>query len=175
MARLANDVSAMRGNSTWPLSLPAYDFVSHQSIDARVVVHRPHAVLVEGLFVLAVPELRELLDIKIFATDDVDRCLVQRLRRDSEERGIPMATALTQYESHAKPAYDSVILPSAKFADLVVPTATRNDRAAELVAGWITSNTPPSWTPETMCSSCFSGDVEPSAAYGFGILSMFSR
>mmetsp|Transcript_91744 Transcript_91744/g.230526 ORF Transcript_91744/g.230526 Transcript_91744/m.230526 type:complete len:272 (-) Transcript_91744:358-1173(-) len=139
--RLAEDVRLIKGDTHWPLHLPSYDFVSHKRVDEGVTLQRPQAVLVEGLFVLAAPELRELFDVKLFARDDVDRCLVQRLRRDSEERGIPMGTALTQYENHVKPAYDSIIAPSASHADLVVPAATRNERAAELVAGWISSRT----------------------------------
>lgn len=137
LERLVEDVRRMRGNASWPLQIPSYDFVTHRSSAAGTSLEWSQAVILEGLFVLAVPELRELLDVRLFARDDVDVCLVQRLRRDSRERGIPLDTALVQYEQHVKPAYDTVVQPSAVHADLVIPTATRNDRAAELVAGWI--------------------------------------
>lgn len=138
LQRLVKDVQLMKSDAAWPLTLPSYNFLTHRSeSESGVRLHRPKAVLLEGLFVLSVSDLRGLLDIRLFARDDVDICLVQRLRRDAAERGIQLNAALLQYEMHVKPAYDSIVGPSSRYADLVIPAATNNTRAAEVVSGWI--------------------------------------
>lgn len=138
--RLVEDVRRMRRGDSWPIRLPTYDFTTHRRGDAGTLLDHPRAIIVEGLFVLALEAIREQFHAALFASDDVDQCLVQRLRRDAEERSIPMATALTQYERHVRPAFLTLVQPSAAHADLIVPTATRNERAAMLVAGWIDSH-----------------------------------
>jgi len=141
---LLKDLSMMKSPHTqWPMMLPSYDFVFHQRTDASVPLTRPRAILVEGLFVLSSAEIRELLDVRLFARDDVDTCLVQRLRRDVDERNIAVAVALAQYERYVKPAFDAIVNPSSVHADLVIPNATRNVPAAEVVAGWILNRTMP--------------------------------
>eukprot|EP00927_Polykrikos_kofoidii_P067815 TRINITY_DN63255_c0_g1_i1.p1 TRINITY_DN63255_c0_g1~~TRINITY_DN63255_c0_g1_i1.p1 ORF type:complete len:297 (-),score=48.90 TRINITY_DN63255_c0_g1_i1:391-1281(-) len=141
MERFAQDLRRIRADNQWPLPLPSYDFLTHQRSDQVSWLKRPRALLIEGLFVLAVPEVRDLVDLKVFVGDDVDTCLLQRLRRDTAERGISIDAGLRQYERHVKPALDAIIAPSAAFADLVVPSGTRNERAASVIAGWITSRT----------------------------------
>jgi len=140
--QLAKDLLRMKAlDAQWPIMLPSYDFVTHRCLNASVALQRPRAVLVEGLFVLAVPEVTQHLDVRLFVQDDIDTCLVQRLRRDVAERGIGVGAALAQYERYVKPAYDEIIKPSSSHADLIVPNGTRNQRAAELVAGWVLNRT----------------------------------
>lgn len=42
-------------------------------------------IVVEGILVLAVPEIRDLLDIKIFVDTDADEMLLRRIERDIKE------------------------------------------------------------------------------------------
>lgn len=53
-------------------------------------------ILLEGLFVLHDPAIRELLDLKIFVQADSDLMLARRLRRDIAERGRDVNGVLDQ-------------------------------------------------------------------------------
>ena len=44
-------------------------------------------VLVEGILIYDHPQLRELLDIKIFVDTDADVRFIRRLKRDLQDRG----------------------------------------------------------------------------------------
>lgn len=46
------------------------------------------------------------MDMKLFALEDPDICLVRRLRRDIVERGRDVENVLRQYERFVKPAYE---------------------------------------------------------------------
>lgn len=67
-------------------------------------------VLVEGLFVLQNPRLREAFDLRVFVQADVSRQLARRLKRDAEERGYGREDVLYQWEHHVMPAYEEHLL-----------------------------------------------------------------
>src|SRR5439155_25180148 len=64
-----------------PVEKPLYDFVSHTRRAETVRVTPSHVVILEGILVFENPELRELMDIKIFVDTDADVRIIRRLRR----------------------------------------------------------------------------------------------
>ena len=65
--------------------IPVYDFVLHnRAKHTRHLEPRP-VIIVEGIMALAVPSIRELLDIKIFVDTDADLRVFRRIRRDIEQ------------------------------------------------------------------------------------------
>ncbi|KAF4670622.1 hypothetical protein FOL46_000716 [Perkinsus olseni] len=121
--------------------VPEYDFVSHTRTDNATVIHgaKVEVVIVEGIFALYVPELQDVLDMKVFTQEDADLCLVRRIKRDCGERGISVDATLTQYEAFVKPAFEAFIQPSARNADIIVPNAAVNNVAISLLVQWIES------------------------------------
>ena len=65
---------------------PRYDFAAHLRMDETVVEPRP-VILIEGLMILAEPELRRRCDLKIYVDADADLRLLRRLRRDTRATG----------------------------------------------------------------------------------------
>merc|ERR1719499_2191401 len=122
LTNLADDLHLMKEGG-WPVVLPQYDFVTHARRNTTTALNFNSVVIVEGLFVLAEPRIREVLDLRLFAQNHVDTCLAQRLRRDAKERGIPMEKGVTQYLKFVKPSLDLIIKPSAAHADMVVPVS----------------------------------------------------
>lgn len=49
------------------------------------------------------PELRKLMDLKVFVDTDSDIRLARRLRRDISERGRDLEGVLKQYNTYVKP------------------------------------------------------------------------
>lgn len=101
------------------VAVPRYRFdISRRSSETTCVAHAP-VILVEGLFVLADARLRRALDLRVFVHTAADLRLLRRIRRDTTERGHPLAEVLTRYETHARPGHEHYVEPSRRHADLV--------------------------------------------------------
>lgn len=48
------------------VEIPVYSFVQHQRTEETQYLYGASVVILEGLFVLSDPELRDLMDMKIF-------------------------------------------------------------------------------------------------------------
>lgn len=113
---------------------PIYDFKVHRRT-ARTRTIRPEAVIiVEGILVLVDPELRGLLDFKIYVDTDADVRLARRLRRDIEERGREVGDVLRQYEATVRPMHLEFVEPAKRWADIIIPEGGENTVAIEMVA-----------------------------------------
>ncbi|MEO6132395.1 MAG: uridine kinase, partial [Saprospiraceae bacterium] len=94
-------------------------------------------VIVEGLFVFYFPEIRELLDLKIFIdAEDVIK-LKRRIIRDAGERNYPLEDVLHRYEFHVLPSYKSYIEPFKQQAHLVINNHKSYDKAIEVLSALI--------------------------------------
>ena len=90
-------------------------------------------ILVEGILLFAEPELRQLLDFKVFVDTDSDVRLVRRIRRDIAERGREASQVLHQYMSTVRPMHLEFVEPSKRWADVIVPEGGENRVALEMV------------------------------------------
>ena len=117
-----------------PIEVPIYDFTAYVRTDRTIPVRPRRIVLVEGILVLANPELRSLFDLKVFVDTDPDVRLLRRLTRDVKERGRSLESIHHQYLSTVKPMHEAFVEPSKKYADLIVPQGGRNQVALETVA-----------------------------------------
>lgn len=116
-----------------PVELPVYDFVSHRrTAVSRRIEPRP-VVLVEGILLFAEPEIRALLDFKVFVDTDADVRLVRRIRRDLTERGRAVGDVLRQYMGTVRPMHLEFVEPSKRYADVIVPEGGENRVALEMV------------------------------------------
>jgi uridine kinase len=98
---------------------PVYSFQSHTRIgEQRVAPAR--VMVVEGLFTLWWPTVREYLDVKIFVDAPADIRLARRVRRDVSERGRTVDHVLEQYVASVRPMHDMYVEPCRAFADIVV-------------------------------------------------------
>jgi uridine kinase len=115
------------------IELPIYDFVHHRRTAAwRRIEARP-VVLVEGILLFAEPEIRQLLDFKVFVDTDADVRLVRRIQRDISERGRAVADVLRQYMGTVRPMHLEFVEPSKRWADVIVPEGGENRVALEMV------------------------------------------
>ena len=100
---------------------PVYDFADHLRSGIDVEVASAPVVLVEGILVLADPDLRKLFDLRIYVDTDPDLRLARRIRRDIIERGRTVESVLAQYESTVRPMHLEFVEPSKRYADLIIP------------------------------------------------------
>ncbi len=100
---------------------PTYDFSRHVRLPETVPIHPEHVLIVEGILVLSDPELRDLMDLRIYVDTDPDLRLLRRLRRDILERGRSVESVLSQYVATVRPMHLQFVEPSKRYADIIVP------------------------------------------------------
>jgi uridine kinase len=115
------------------IEAPVYDFVRHRrKSETRHVEARP-VILAEGILLLAEPEVRELLDFKIYVDTDADVRLARRIRRDLRDRGRGLDDVLRQYMETVRPMHLEFVEPSKRWADVIVPEGGGNRVAMQMV------------------------------------------
>ncbi|MFW6101191.1 MAG: uridine kinase, partial [Bacteroidota bacterium] len=97
-------------------------------------------VIVEGILILQNPELRDLLDIKVYVDADTDDRLMRVITRDIEERGRTLDNVLQRYEKTVKPMHLQFIEPSKRYADIIVPQGGKNHVAINILTSIIEKN-----------------------------------
>ena len=113
---------------------------NNENATPRDLIFEPTSVLiVEGLFILHVPEIVELLDLSIFVHARDDQKISRRIVRDQIERNYPLEDVLYRYEHHVMPSYLDYILPYKDIADLVINNNVTYDHALEVIKTFIKS------------------------------------
>ncbi|AVN64364.1 MULTISPECIES: uridine kinase [Mesoplasma] len=134
---LLKDLQALKDYQ--PIKVPVYDFKSSSRTKETITVKPSDVVILDGIFALAIKEIRKLGDIKIFIKTSNDLRFIRRLQRDINERGRTLESVVEQYLNEVKPMHDAFIGPSIEYADLIIPYKEGNDVAVDLVATKILS------------------------------------
>jgi uridine kinase len=100
-----------------------YDFTAHRRSTETRLVMPADVVIVEGILVLHIEDIRGMLNMKVFVDTDDDVRLARRIQRDVAERGRDVGGVIRQYTQFVKPAFDEFVAPSRKFADVIIPWA----------------------------------------------------
>ncbi|MEI6593705.1 MAG: uridine kinase [Holophagaceae bacterium] len=118
---------------------PRYDFTLSDRTGWEEPLPPGQVVILEGLLLYALPELRDQLDIKIFVDTDADIRILRRIRRDTRDRGRSLESVMDQYESSVRPMHLEFVEPSKRWADLIVPTGVENRTAMDVITHHICS------------------------------------
>lgn len=116
------------------IELREYTFNNDKSTARVIKVESSPVILVEGIFVLYVDKIRELLDLKLYIEAPDYLMMKRRIIRDANERGYDLDDVLYRYEHHVTPAYKRYIEPSKEWADLVIPNHDNFDAALEVIS-----------------------------------------
>jgi len=112
---------------------PVYNFHTHTRENFSETVQPAQIIIVEGILLFAVPEVRNLFDIKIFVDTDDDVRLLRRIERDIRERSRDFISIRDQYLNTVKPMHDAFVEPSKKHADLIIPKGGENQTALSVI------------------------------------------
>jgi uridine kinase len=116
---------------------PVYDYKTHHRLKTKIPLEPRPVIIVEGIMIFNIPQLREMFDYKIYLQADPDIRLARRLLRDIEERGVSIANlrgTIEWYMNNVKPMHEKYIRPMKKYADLILNTNHGGLGAAEKVA-----------------------------------------
>jgi uridine kinase len=128
---LKQHLTALKNNE--PISMPQYSFHSHAREPRSKTIQPTALIIVEGILLFAVPELRDLFDIKIFVDTDDDVRLLRRIERDMKERSRDFVSIRDQYLKTVKPMHDTFVEPSKRYADVIIPTDRRNAKGLSMI------------------------------------------
>ncbi len=134
--RLIDDLKALKSNV--PIKKPVYNFVTHtREKDKFTTVVPKKVIILEGIMIFVIPELRELIDIKLYVDTDADVRVLRRIVRDINERGRDLENIIDQYLNQVKPMHEEFVEPSKRWADLIIPEGAHNVEAIRFVVNRI--------------------------------------
>lgn len=116
---------------------PQYDFTIHNRKKETIHIDPKEIIIIEGILILDSPELRDLLDIKIFVDTDADVRIIRRILRDIEERGRTLESVVKQYLTIVKPMHYEFIEPTKRYADIIIPEGGHNKVAIDVLVAKI--------------------------------------
>ncbi|KAE8695660.1 Uridine kinase-like protein 3 [Hibiscus syriacus] len=114
-------------------SLNEEQLVSAHEYNFDHPVNPADVIILEGILFLHDSQARNLMNMKIFVDIDSDVRLARRIQRDPVERGRNISNVLDQYSRFVKPSFEEFILPSKKFADIIIPMGGDNDVTVDLI------------------------------------------
>ncbi|MGB9690718.1 MAG: uridine kinase [Candidatus Sumerlaeaceae bacterium] len=116
-----------------PIAMPIYNYAMHARLNETIRVEPAPIIIVEGILVLAIPAIRELLDVKIFVDTDADVRFIRRLSRDVKERGRSLQSVVDQYLNVVRLMHLEFVEPSKRYADIIVPEGGYNKVAIDFI------------------------------------------
>jgi uridine kinase len=115
------------------IEVPVYNFCDCTRENRIRTVKPAEIIIVEGILLFAVPEIRDLCDLKIFVETDDDIRLLRRMERDMNHRSRDFKSIRDQYLTTVKPMHEAFVEPSKRYADVIIPTLKRNDNGVALI------------------------------------------
>ena len=116
---------------------PVYSFAAHNREARTVRVVPGRVVLLEGMLVLGIEPIRDLLDVKIYVDAEDDVRVLRRLTRDVKERGRDFDGVVAQYLRTVRPMHHGFVEPSKRHAHIIIPHGGNNTTAIDMVVGAI--------------------------------------
>lgn len=104
-----------------PIERPVYDFCTHVRRKETVHIDSADIVILEGILIFAIPELRNLIDVRVFVDTDPDERLMRRIIRDVMERGRTYEGVMEQWRETVSPMHNLYVETSKKEAHIIVP------------------------------------------------------
>ena len=114
---------------------PVYNFVTSTREPEHTVVHPGELILIEGILVLHMDRVRDMMDVRIFVDAEDDVRIIRRLMRDIKERGRDFDHVVSQYFRHVRPMHIGFVEPSKRHADIIVPHGGNNETAIDMLVG----------------------------------------
>lgn len=116
---------------------PVYDFTRHVRTEETARIEPRSVVIAEGILLFHYPEVRDLLDVKIYVDTPADLRLLRRITRDIRDRGRTLESVTEQYLRTVRPMHDEFVEPSKQHADVIIPEGGFNEIAIEMIVSRI--------------------------------------
>jgi len=102
------------------ITVPRYDFETHSRVRPELHWKPTPLVLVDGLWLLWKPALRNLFELRIFIDCPEKIRLQRREARDIRERGRTLETIRRQFRERVAPMHEKYVEPQRRWADILL-------------------------------------------------------
>lgn len=134
---LINHLGALTAGES--IKKPIYDYATHSRQADTITIDPKPVIVLEGILVFVDPELRSMMDLKIFVDTDADVRFIRRLDRDVHERGRSLESIISQYTTTVRPMHLQFVEPSKRYADVIIPEGGFNVVGIDLITGKVRS------------------------------------
>lgn len=114
------------------IACPVYDFAAHDRSEQILQIAAKPVILIDGILIFVEPQLRNLMDMRIYVETDADERILRRVRRDMVDRGRELDGIIDQYLATVKPMHNAFVEPTKAYADIII-NGGMNDTAFDLV------------------------------------------
>ena len=112
---------------------PVYHYQTSSRLAETIHVEPRPVIIIEGILALCDPDLRNMMDLKIFVDADPDERLIRVIQRDVVERGRTAEAVMERYTRVLKPMHQQFIEPTKRYADLIIPEGGSNEIAIHIL------------------------------------------
>lgn len=123
----------------YAIEQPTYSYIISNRLAETIHVEPCEVIIIEGIMALWSPELRNLMDLKIYVDADDDERLIRNIQRDTVERGRTAQQVIDRYLAVLKPMHQEFIEPTKRFADIIIPQGGSNLQAIDIMRTYITA------------------------------------
>ncbi len=116
---------------------PTYSYLISNRLPETVHVEPRKVIIIEGIMTLTNPELREMMDLKVFVDTDADERLIRNILRDTVDRGRTVSMVIDRYLEVLKPMHEQFIEPTKKYADVIIPNGGDNSSGIFMLCQYI--------------------------------------
>lgn len=116
---------------------PVYHYQTSSRLAETIHVEPRPVIIIEGILALCDPDLRNMMDLKIFVDADPDERLIRVIQRDVVERGRTAEAVMERYTRVLKPMHQQFIEPTKRYADLIIPEGGNNEIAIHILKMYI--------------------------------------
>jgi uridine kinase len=120
-----------------PIPCPMYDFQTDSRSPVTRTVEPKPVLIVEGILLLAIPEIRDRLDLKVYIDTPDDLRIVRRMLRDVRDRQRSVESVAGQYTATVRAMHLNYVEPSRRYAQILVPWDSENPAAVDLIVARI--------------------------------------
>ncbi|HIZ32628.1 MAG TPA: uridine kinase [Candidatus Bacteroides merdigallinarum] len=132
---LRTQVAALRRGES--IEQPTYDYITSSRLPGTLHIEPREVVIIEGIMALYDPDLRAMMDLKVFVDTDPDERLIRVIQRDMLERGRTAEAVMERYVRVLKPMHEQFIEPCKRHADLIVPEGGSNQVAIDILTMFV--------------------------------------
>ena len=115
---LAHHIALLKSGQ--PAPLPVYHFPTHRRLPKVETVHPTSLIIIEGILVMAIPEICSQADLTVFVDAPADIRLTRRIQRDVIARGRDVDGVIAQYLTTVRPMHERYVEPCKSKADIVL-------------------------------------------------------
>jgi uridine kinase len=111
------------------VNIPEYYFTTHTRKSETKHLSPAPLIIIEGILIFDDPNLRNLMDLKVFIDVPADIRILRRTKRDIEERNRTLDSCYAQYVTYTRPMHELFVEPTKTFADIIIPRGGKNEEA----------------------------------------------